>query len=80
VNGGVIVMRAAKIILCVFGILGVCAPAQRVTSNMPTQNKRIVIAASAVFDGKGHILRDTRIVVEGGKIVAIERLITTCAG
>jgi imidazolonepropionase-like amidohydrolase len=39
---------------------------------VPAQNKRIVIAASTVLDGKGHMLRDTRIVIEGSKIVAID--------
>jgi len=34
-------------------------------------SQRIVIAASAVFDGKGHVLHDVRIVVEGSRIVAI---------
>lgn len=34
--------------------------------------KRIVIAADTVFDGKGQVLRNTRIVVEGTKIVAID--------
>jgi imidazolonepropionase-like amidohydrolase len=33
--------------------------------------KRTVIAANFVLDGRGKLLRDTRIVVEGGKIVAI---------
>jgi imidazolonepropionase-like amidohydrolase len=33
--------------------------------------KRMVIAASLVLDGRGRLLRDTRIVIEGGKIVAI---------
>jgi len=35
-------------------------------------NNRIVIAAGAVFDGHGHVLRNTRIVIEGSKIVAID--------
>lgn len=39
---------------------------------VPAQNKRIVIAASTVLDGKGHMFRDTRIVIEGSKIVAID--------
>src|SRR5205807_1690104 len=34
--------------------------------------KRIVIAASTIFDGKGHVLHNTRIVIEGSKIVAID--------
>src|SRR6266404_1975247 len=36
------------------------------------QNKRVVIAASSVLDGKGHVLRNTRIVIEGSKIIAID--------
>jgi imidazolonepropionase-like amidohydrolase len=31
-----------------------------------------VIAAGTLFDGKGHVLKDTRLVVEGAKIVAID--------
>jgi imidazolonepropionase-like amidohydrolase len=38
----------------------------------PAKGKRIVIAASAVLDGKGRVLHDTRIVIEGSKIVAID--------
>ena len=65
-------MRSAKIILCIFSILGVGALAQQ-SSQSPPRSKRIVIAASVVLDGKGHIMRDTRIVIEGSRIVAIDR-------
>src|SRR6266849_558182 len=65
-------MRSAKIISCILSILCVCALAQRVPSQTPAQNKRIVIAASTVLDGKGRVLRNTRIVIEGAKIVAID--------
>src|SRR5215469_13256586 len=34
--------------------------------------KRIVIRASTVLDGKGRVLHDTRIVIEGSRIVAID--------
>jgi imidazolonepropionase-like amidohydrolase len=61
-------MRSAEIIL---GILGVCALMLQISSLVPAQTKRIVIAASTVLDGKGGVLRDARIVVEGSKIVAI---------
>ncbi len=68
-------MRSAKIILF---ILGVCI-VPRTYSHTPAKDKhiepaqkRIVIAASTVLDGKGHVLRDMRIVIEGSKIVAIE--------
>src|SRR5919202_6024768 len=65
-------MRSAKIILCLFLLFAVCAPAQRNSPSMPTQNKRTVIAAGALLDGRGHVIRNTRVVVEGSKIVAID--------
>jgi imidazolonepropionase-like amidohydrolase len=65
-------MRSAKLILCVFSILDVCALAQGISSQTAAQSKRIVIATSAVLDGKGRVLHDTRIVIEGSKIVAID--------
>jgi imidazolonepropionase-like amidohydrolase len=34
--------------------------------------KRIVIAANTILDGRGNVLHNTRIVVEGSKIVAID--------
>jgi imidazolonepropionase-like amidohydrolase len=39
---------------------------------MTSSSKPVVIAASTVLDGKGHILHDTRIVVCGKKIAAID--------
>jgi imidazolonepropionase-like amidohydrolase len=52
-------------------------PGQSSTTDMasvshPQSRKRTVIAAGLVLDGKGHTLHDTRIVIEGSKIVAIE--------
>jgi imidazolonepropionase-like amidohydrolase len=67
------------IILCLVVIVGVCSGVQRVPSQTPAQikrivpeQKRIVIAAGTVLDGKGHVMRNTRIVIEGSKIVAID--------
>jgi imidazolonepropionase-like amidohydrolase len=65
------IMRVATIVLCTLGSLGARAQAQRISSQAPAQSKRIVIAASVVFDGKGRVQRDARIVVEGSRIVAI---------
>ena len=65
-------MRFAKIILCLLGMPGILFLAQRVSAQTAMQNKRIVIAASRVLDGKGGVLHDTRIVIEGAKIVAID--------
>lgn len=36
------------------------------------QQRRIVIAANTLLDGKGQVLKNTRIVIEGSKIVAID--------
>src|SRR5216684_1727795 len=57
-------MRFARIIFCILVIL--------VTGTAVwAQTKRIVIAASTVLDGKGHVLHNTRIVIEGSKIVTV---------
>ncbi|MGH7946679.1 MAG: amidohydrolase family protein, partial [Opitutaceae bacterium] len=65
-------MQSAKTILCILSMLGACVLAQRVAAQTPAPSKRIVIAASVVLDGKGGVLRDTRIVIEGSKIVAMD--------
>jgi imidazolonepropionase-like amidohydrolase len=44
----------------------------RISAQTPQQPKQIVIAASTLLDGKGGVLRDTRIVIEGSKIVRID--------
>jgi imidazolonepropionase-like amidohydrolase len=61
-----------KIILCAIGILFACAPSRRISSQTPMQSKRIVIAVSTLLDGKGRVLHNTRVVVEGSKIVAVD--------
>jgi imidazolonepropionase-like amidohydrolase len=58
-------MRFAKIIFCLLIILGTGSAAW-------AQTKRIVIAANTVLDGQGKMLHNTRIVIEGSKIVAID--------
>ena len=60
--------RAAFVTLL---ILIACAVAPPVIT-APAQTKRIVIAVSTLFDGKGNVLKDTRIVVEGSKIVGLD--------
>jgi imidazolonepropionase-like amidohydrolase len=89
-NGERSIMRKAKIILFVLSILGGCALPQRISAQapgfaqthaqIPTKPKRIVIAASAVLDGKGRVLRNTHIVIEGSKIVALYTKDATKAG
>jgi len=62
----------SKITLSILSILGVSALTQLVSSQSLGQSKRTVIAASAVLDGKGRVLRDTRLVIIGSQIVAID--------
>lgn len=59
-------MRKALILIALVGIAVVSH--QTVTA----QSKRIVIAASTVLDGKGKVLHNTRIMIEGSRIVAID--------
>jgi imidazolonepropionase-like amidohydrolase len=61
-------MRFATIGACILSILIGTAMGQP----GPGPKQRVVIAASTLLDGKGHLLHDTRIVVEGSKIVAID--------
>ncbi len=64
-------MFSLKSILGIVTSLGVFVLLSFISSQAAAQSKRIVIAAGAVLDGKGHVLRDVRIVIEESKIVAI---------
>ncbi|MFZ1918387.1 MAG: amidohydrolase family protein [Terriglobales bacterium] len=64
-------MRSARVIACILSIVVVCVLAPRSPAQTPASRQRIVIAASEVFDGKGHMLHNVRIAIEGSKIVAI---------
>jgi imidazolonepropionase-like amidohydrolase len=63
-------MRSSKPLLVIACLLGIGLP--RLAAAQPAAPRRIVIAAGTLLDGKGHVIRNTRIVVEGGKIVAID--------
>ena len=65
-------MSLSKLILCVFSILCVCAAARPAFAQTQATKPRVVIAADVLLDGRGHVLRDTRVVVEGSKIVALD--------
>ncbi len=60
--------RTARIGGCIAIFIALLTLARGATA----QTKRIVIAASTVLDGRGHVWHDTRIIVEGSKIVAID--------
>src|SRR5215467_14591917 len=63
-------MRGAQMISVLFA-LSVSLWSQQ--ASQPTPKKRLVIAASVVFDGRGQVLHNTRIVVEDGRIVALSK-------
>jgi len=65
-------MKCANVISFVICAITAGA-AQQIASQVPAPGKRIVIAASAVLDGKGNVLHDTHLVIVGAKIVAIDR-------
>ena len=65
-------MRVTKVAVCLLGILFSRAQAQSPATQAAAPKQRIVIAAGTVLDGKGHVLRNTRIVVQGSKIVALD--------
>jgi len=70
-TSGAATMPSAKFIACLLSILTACTIAKPIFAQNSAQ-KRIVIAASAALDGKGRVLHDTRIVVEGSTIVALD--------
>jgi imidazolonepropionase-like amidohydrolase len=67
---------STRLILASAGLLALAlasfvVPALPQTPSAPP--KRIVIAARTILDGRGNVLHDSRIIVEGSKIVAIEK-------
>src|SRR5258706_6338017 len=72
-----LLMPFATFILCLSIIscsIILSEPKQVATNSGATSPapKRIVIAAGTVLDGKGRVLHNTRIVIEGSKIVALD--------
>jgi imidazolonepropionase-like amidohydrolase len=63
-----------------FSFITICALVQTPSAQTSPSPHRIVLAASVVLDGKGHILHDTRIVVEDSKIVAVDPALDQKAG
>jgi imidazolonepropionase-like amidohydrolase len=64
--------KSANVLLCLFSLLGAVAGTRGIATQTSSSGKRIVIAASTVLDGKGGVLHDTRILIEGSRIVAID--------
>jgi imidazolonepropionase-like amidohydrolase len=61
-------MRISIYSLVLLCLITICNP----TFSQSPPAKRIVIRADTILDGKGNILKNTRIVVEGSKIVTID--------
>src|SRR5438067_1054970 len=65
-------MRSTNTVLAILIFVSIWVQAEGIRAQTTQQYKRTVIAASTVLDGKGRVVRDTRIVIEGSKIVAID--------
>ncbi|HEX8116878.1 MAG TPA: amidohydrolase family protein [Pyrinomonadaceae bacterium] len=65
-------MRPAKLALCVLSALGFLVNVQNSHAQTPAEKRRVVIAADVLLDGRGGVMRNTRVVVEGSKIVSID--------
>src|SRR5579863_144538 len=60
-----------KVVSCILSVVSVCAQAPRTSAQTPASQHPTTIAASTALDGKGRVVHDVRIVIEGSKIVAI---------
>lgn len=66
-------MQVGKFSLCILSIFGVCIlPLRLPAPTLPSKpGPRIVIAAGTLLDGKGKVLHDVRLVIEGSKFVEV---------
>jgi len=64
-------MQSAKTTSSILVMVAICLLSPRISSQVPASSRK-VLATNVLLDGKGHILHDVRIVVEGSKIVAID--------
>jgi imidazolonepropionase-like amidohydrolase len=62
-------VRPATLILC---LLAACGASPPVGAQTAAPRPRVVIAVGVLLDGRGRLLRNTRVVVEGSKIVALD--------
>jgi imidazolonepropionase-like amidohydrolase len=65
-------MGIVRLIPGLVAVFTLCAAAEQNPTAMPGQKKRVIIGVGMLLDGRGHVLRDTRIVVEDSKIVALD--------
>jgi len=62
----------SAVVFCIFCIFATATPPYGISYQSMWKSKRVVIAASEILDGKGAVLHDTRIVIDGSRIVAID--------
>jgi imidazolonepropionase-like amidohydrolase len=62
-------MPLLNTIVSLLGVLALTAPA---SSQSPAPSNRIVIGAGVLLDGRNRVLHDTRVVIAGSQIVAID--------
>lgn len=67
-----LIRRIAGVVCFGSGILMICAAQEKPSPPSAQRKKRIVIATKNLLDGRGKILPETRIVVEGSKIVKLD--------
>lgn len=65
-------MWFATTVPCILSILFASAMGQPNSRPTADPKNRVAMATSTLLDGKGRVLHDTRIVIEGSKIVAID--------
>jgi imidazolonepropionase-like amidohydrolase len=68
-------MRSAVLCFCIL-MVAMSNSGPSISEQPALRTTRIVIAATTVLDGKGGILRDTRLVIQGGKILVIDNKAT----
>ena len=64
--------RAFAIALYSLGIFFFCGITAHDLHSAPPPKRRIIIATDRLFDGRGHVLPETRIVIEDARIVALD--------
>src|SRR5215471_12805262 len=67
-----IIRRVVASVLFTSGIFVLYAQAQNDSEPEPQQDRHIVIATNRLLDGRGHVLPETRVIIEKSKIVALD--------
>jgi imidazolonepropionase-like amidohydrolase len=63
---------AGKLVACLLCVMGLSVPAKSRSLQTAEQDRPVVLAASTLLDGNGSVRRNTRIVIRGTRITAID--------